>query len=103
MKDEPFGEVNFSRYNERTKTADFNIKIEYTHRRNGYSKEAINLLLDYYFNEYGGLIMSDDISIINLKAQQVFIKYGFEHVLSNERVFLVRLTKSKFNKLGLKS
>lgn len=103
LKDEPVGEVSFSRYDERTKTANFNIKIEYKHRGNGYSKEAMDLLLDYYFNEFGGLIMSDDIAIANLKAQQIFIKYGFEHVFSNEEVFLVRLTKNKFNEVGLEA
>jgi len=53
----------------------------------------------YYFNQYGGEIMEDNIAIENINAQKIFLTYGFEHVPTSKEEFLVRLTKDSFNKL----
>ncbi|PEZ02189.1 hypothetical protein CN326_20610 [Bacillus sp. AFS018417] len=55
----PIGEISFDRYDINTKTTEFNIKIEYKHRGNGYTKEAMCLLLEYYFEDFNGEIMID--------------------------------------------
>ncbi|MEG2289022.1 MAG: GNAT family N-acetyltransferase [Clostridium sp.] len=93
----PVGEISFRKSNIDYKKATFNVKLEWQHRGNGYAKEALDLILDYYFNQYGGEVMEDDIAINNINAQKIFLKYGFEHVTNNEDIFLVRMTKEKFN------
>ncbi|MGI1690400.1 GNAT family N-acetyltransferase [Thermoanaerobacter uzonensis] len=98
-KDEPVGEVSFHRFDDSTKTAELNIKIERIHRGKGYAKEALFLLLDYYFNEFGGEIMIDPVLLSNKKAQKMLLSFGFEHDPSNKEVFLLKMTKDMFNKI----
>lgn len=97
--DDFIGEVSFHRYNSGTKTADFNIKILSTFRGRGYSHEAIKLILDYYFREFGGEVILDDIAKGNTGGQQALLKFGFEYVLDNEEIFLVKMTKERFEAL----
>ncbi|MGB9801328.1 MAG: GNAT family N-acetyltransferase [Arcobacter sp.] len=98
-KDEPVGEVSFHRFDDLTKTAELNIKIESKHRGKGYAKEALFLLLDYYFNEFGGEIMIDPVLLSNKKAQKMLLSFGFEYDPSNKEVFLLKITKDMFNKI----
>ncbi len=94
--DDFIGEVSFHRYSSETKTADFNIKILSIYRGKGYSHEAIKLILDYYFREFGGEVILDDIAKGNTGGQQALLKFGFEYVLDNEEIFLVKMTKERF-------
>lgn len=96
LNDMPVGEVSFHRYNPETRTGEFNIKIASEHRGKGYSKEAMFLLLKYFFFEFDGQVMIDPIAIDNKAGQQALIKFGFEHDPSVTDVFLVRMTKEKF-------
>ncbi len=97
MDDVPVGEISFRKPEIYSKTACFNIKVEFTHRSKGYGHEAMDLILNYYFNEYGGEIMEDDISLLNITGQKALLKYGFSHIPTYKDVFLVKLTKEKFN------
>lgn len=58
---EPIGEVSFHGYDSATKVARFNIKIIANHRGRGYGEEAVRLLLEYYFIDFGGEIIVDNI------------------------------------------
>lgn len=91
------GEVSFHRFNSDEKSAEFNIKIYDSQRGNGYAKEATFLMLDYYFNEFGGESMLDEV--INIKGQQALIKFGFEEVKVTEQGVLFRMTKTNFQRL----
>lgn len=93
------GEVSFHRYARVTGTAELNVKVEYKHRGKGYGKEAVILLLDYYFSEFGGQVISDAVAINNISGQNVLLNLGFEHEASNEEVFLVKMTKEKYNSI----
>lgn len=101
--DDFIGEVSFHRFDRVTKIADFNIKILSEFRGNGYSQEAINLILDYYFRVFGGEIMFDDVAKDNIIGQQALLKFGFEHVPDREDVFLVKMTKEKFKSIRFDS
>lgn len=54
-------------------------------------------MLDYYFNEFGGEVMIDEV--INERGIRVLMSYGFEKVDKTEVGILLRLTKDKFNQI----
>ncbi|MFD0771486.1 GNAT family N-acetyltransferase [Bacillus sp. CGMCC 1.60114] len=94
--DTPIGEVSFGRYDLNTKTAEFNIKIEYKHRGNGYAKEAICLLLEYYFEGFNGEIMIDCIAKNNISGQRVLQNFGFRHIATTGDAYVVQMKKEDF-------
>ncbi len=96
----PVGEVSFHRYDNQTKTAELNIKVESIHRGKGYSKEALYLILDYYFNQFGGEIMVDPLLLSNKRGQNMLLSFGFEHDPSDSEVFLLKMTKDRFLSRG---
>lgn len=93
----PVGEISFHCYDENEKSASFNIKIQARYRGKGYAKATMDLMLDYYFNEFGGEVMIDEV--INERGIRVLMSYGFEKVDKTEVGILLRLTKEKFNQI----
>lgn len=93
--DEPVGEVSIHGYDSATKSARFNIKILYKYRRKGYGEEGLKLLLEYYFLEFGGNILLDNI--INEPALNLVKKLGFEITGQYKDEIGVRLTKNSFS------
>ncbi len=93
----PVGEISFHCYDENEKSALFNIKIQARYRGKGYAKATMDLMLDYYFNEFGGEVMIDEV--INERGIRVLMSYGFEKVDKTEVGILLRLTKDKFNQI----
>lgn len=94
FENQPVGEVSFHRYDEKNKTADFNIKIQSKHRGNGYAKEAMKLILEYYFTEFGGQVMRD--AVMNINGQQALSKFGFDIESKSDNIIVFKLTKEKF-------
>ncbi len=94
LEDNPVGEVSFHGYNSATKVARINIKIHYKYRRRGYGEEALRLLLEYYFFEFGGQAIIETVKTTESKA--LLKKIGFEELnnIRNERTY--KLTKNKF-------
>lgn len=80
----PIGEVSFSNYDKRTKTAMLNIKIEYAKRRKKYAKEALRLFCDYYFHDFGGEILEDLVGSPSGKAFLHKIEYPYINVESKD-------------------
>ena len=93
----PVGEISFHCYDENEKSASFNIKIQARYRGKGYAKATMDLMLGYYFNEFGGEVMIDEV--INERGIRVLMSYGFEKVDKTEVGLLLRLTKDKFNQI----
>ena len=93
----PVGEISFHCYDENEKSASFNIKIQARYRGKGYAKATMDLMLGYYFNEFGGEVMIDEV--INERGIRVLMSYGFEKVDKTEVGILLRLTKDKFNQI----
>ena len=93
----PVGEISFHCYDENEKSASFNIKIQARYRGKGYAKATMYLMLGYYFNEFGGEVMIDEV--INERGIRVLMSYGFEKVDKTEVGILLRLTKDKFNQI----
>jgi len=93
------GEISFHRLIPETMTADFNIKIANKYRSKGYSKEAMVLFLDYFFNEIGGLVLKDEVALENELGQQALLSFGFKHDPSVKKVFMLKITRKHFNNL----
>lgn len=60
QSNEVVGEVSFHRFNQISKMTDFNMRI-YDHHRKRYAKEAMRLMMDYYFNGFGGERLRDEV------------------------------------------
>ena len=93
------GEASWHRYDAATKTAELNIKIEAKHRGRGHFKQALRLLLERYFVDFGGEVMRDPVALDNTAGQQALRKFGFEHDTSRTDVFMVRMTLDQYLKI----
>lgn len=96
--DQPVGEISFHRYDLSTGIAEFNIKIEHCHRGRGYAKQAVPLLLRYFFFDFGGKIMCDPVALDNQSGQEVLVKLGFKKDTSRSDVCLLKMSKEEFLK-----
>jgi len=88
-KKECLGEISFHRYDNITKTAELNIKVLFGHRGKGIGKEALTLLIKYFFKEWGGKAMTDIIRDDNMDGYNALKKFGFKEIKneSNEICF----------------
>ena len=93
-RDKAVGEVSFHGYDSATRIARFNIKIHYRYRNKGYAEEAIRLLLEYYFLEFGGEMIMDSISTD--AGRRVAKKVGFEEVRQFKDETTIKITKKDF-------
>lgn len=93
----PVGEVSFHGYDSATKIARFNIKVQNRFRNNGYGSEATRLMLEYYFNEFGGKIIMDTVG--NEVGKNTIAKAGFEAIRKYGNEITYRLTKENFLKI----
>jgi len=96
---ETVGEVSFHRFDPKRKVADLNIKVKYEHRGKGYGREALTLLLDFYFNEFEGKIMQDKVAANNQVGKSVLTKFGFNKKITTKDFDLYIMTKDRFNDL----
>lgn len=94
LKDEPVGEVSFHGYDPITKIARSNIKIFYKYRKNGYAEEAMKLMLEYYFFDFEGEIMMDNVK--NEEGKIFASKVGFKEVRQYKEEITYKLDKNNF-------
>lgn len=95
-QDRPVGEVSFHRLDWATRQADFNIKVAATRRRQGYGREALVLLLDFFFLEMGGERMTDDLDPDNRAGQQALEAIGFRHNPDIPGVYRLEITHQEY-------
>lgn len=89
----PVGEVAL-RYVSEKKSYIVNIIVEAKHRGNGFSEQALRLLIDIAFNELGVDKVFDDFPKSRITAESVFKKVGFKRVSED----IVELTKQDYFK-----
>jgi diamine N-acetyltransferase len=87
----PVGEVAL-RYDEGQKGHCVNIIIEAKHTGNGYSEEALRLLIDVAFNELKAEKIYDDFPATRVSAEKLFKKIGFRRISSE----VVELSKENY-------
>lgn len=97
--DEPVGEVSCHRMDRESMTGEFNIKVIYSERGNGYAAEAMRLFLDHFFKELGGCEIVDPVALSNHAGQKTLMKFGFEHDPSEEEIFMLRMTSKRYETL----
>lgn len=95
----PVGEAGFHRYDSKAMTAELNIKIEARHRYRGLGPEALRLLLDYYFGEFGGEVMLDPVRLDNRNGRRAMKRAGFEQDRTRSDVCLLRLARDRYRRL----
>ncbi|MEQ8153902.1 MAG: GNAT family N-acetyltransferase [Clostridiaceae bacterium] len=94
MDDIPVGEVGFHGYDSAVKLARLNIKIQGKYRGRGYGKEAIRLLLEYFFLEFGGNIIMERV---NKEYSEEFISsFGGYMVSRSKGDVTYQITKESF-------
>lgn len=98
----PVGEVGFHRYDPAQRTAEFNVKVEGKRRFGGHGFEAALLLLDYYFNTFGGEAMLDPVAPANVAGQRALARFGFARVGATEEAVVFRIDQQRFNQLYAK-
>ncbi|GAA0084618.1 hypothetical protein UT300007_10570 [Clostridium sp. CTA-7] len=92
--DKTIGEVSFHGYNSATKVARVNVKIHHRYRKNGYGEEALRLILEYYFLDFGGEAIID--TVITNESKKLLKKIGFEEISSFKNKSTYKLTKKNF-------
>ena len=90
----PIGEVSFHGYDSATKVARFNIKILSKYRNQGFGEEAVKLLLEYFFIEFGGEIIMDNIS--TEAGVRLAEKTKFTIIYNQNGNASVRISKDEF-------
>lgn len=95
----PVGEISFHQFDYSIyNSANFNVKVQYRHRKNGYFSEAVNLFLKHYFVTLKREELVDDIGLENTVSHQIFLNLGFEHLVERKDVFFVRMTRDQYTK-----
>ncbi|MDZ5252912.1 GNAT family N-acetyltransferase [Clostridium sp. LIBA-8841] len=92
--DNPVGEASFHGYDSMTKTARLNVRIENSHRGKGYGTEAVQLILECFFYEFGGLYMLDTVSLDGKRER--LEKIGFKIMYKNKDGYSYRLSREDF-------
>ena len=93
-EDEPVGEVSFHGYDSITKVARFNVKVLSKYRNHGYGEEGVRLLLEYYFFEFCGGIVMDNVSTPS--AVKMLSKIGFQIVRQFKNETTMKLVREDF-------
>lgn len=93
-EEKPVGEVSFHGYDCVTKSARFNIKVLFSERRKGYGEEALKLLLEYYFLDFGGKLILDNVTTES--GLKLVNKFGFEITGQYKDEIGIRLSKENF-------
>lgn len=90
-EDIPVGEVAL-RYVSEKNSYIVNIIVEARHRGNGFSEQALRLLIDIAFNELGADKVFDDFPKSRIASESVFKKIGFKRVSED----IIELTKQDY-------
>ncbi|MGV3489543.1 MAG: GNAT family N-acetyltransferase [Tuberibacillus sp.] len=98
-ENEKVGEVSFHQFDETQKTAHLNVKIAHAHRGHHYGKKAVLLLLDFYFNMFGGEVMLDDVVNTHSGAKHVLTECGFEELAAENDIIQMSISKERFDML----
>lgn len=96
----PVGEVSFHRYDSQTKRAELNVKVQAGHRGQGYGAEAVRLLLDFYFEEFGGEVIEDPVALDNVAGQALLIKLGFVRDVTRGDAAWYRMSRVAFQRIS---
>lgn len=95
VRDKAIGEVSFHGYDSSTKAARINIKVHHRYRNKGYGEEALKLLLEFYFYEFGGVAIIDTVKTQG--AKKILEKLGFAAIGNFKNEITYKITKDTFS------
>ncbi|MCH4886823.1 GNAT family N-acetyltransferase [Acidaminobacter sp. JC074] len=82
--------------------AQLDMKIMNDERNKGYGKQALSLILDYFFNELGGKEVYFELWLVNYFANKKLKDYGFEATSVTEDYNVMTLTRENYQESALK-
>ncbi len=94
------GEISFHNYDKEEKKARLNVKIKSNYRNHGFGRQALDLLLHYYFNEFNGEIMEDRIDIKNQNGYRALQNYGFKEISRDKEEIVIEIRREEYEKRG---
>jgi RimJ/RimL family protein N-acetyltransferase len=96
LDDSPVGEVSFHRVNLESMVADLNVKVMASVRGRGIGREAIGRFAEYFFGEFGGRALRDDVAPANRGGQEALARFGFQRVPCPASVVRFELTAKEY-------
>jgi RimJ/RimL family protein N-acetyltransferase len=92
----PVGEISFHRLNTASMVADLNVKVMASARGRGIGREALGRFTEYFFREFGGHALRDDVAPANRGGQEVLAHVGFRRVPGPDDVVRFELTAQEY-------
>lgn len=94
----PVGDASIRKFDEKTRTANMDLKIKHDERNKGFGKLALQAVLDYYFNTLNGEELFFELWLVNDFAQQKLKDYGFKATLVMEDATTMTVTRDGYQK-----
>lgn len=94
-ENQSIGDLSIRKMDEKM-TANLDMKILHKERNKGYGKEALKLILDYFFNQLDGSEIYFELWLVNYFAQHKLKEYGFKATLIMEDATIMTLTKEDY-------
>lgn len=92
------GEIS-TRYDNHFQSYVLNIKVKYDFRGNNHGSDALEVFLDYMFNEKRIEKIVDNVALDNEDSVRLLSKYGFVETFRTDEYSMLELTKKDY--LGL--
>ena len=80
LDDSPVGEISFHRLKSESMVADLNVKVMASARGRGIGREALGRFAGYFFGEFGGRALRDDVALANRGGRRALARFGFRRV-----------------------
>jgi RimJ/RimL family protein N-acetyltransferase len=90
------GEVMLYSYNEDDSSARLFLRILEEHRMKGFGRDAMELILHYFFFRWGGHIIYCEPESDNFLAQRILMKFGFESTFEETGKYRAKMTLNQF-------
>ncbi|MBC8367782.1 GNAT family N-acetyltransferase [bacterium] len=94
--DKPIGEVSSHRMDLQTRVAEFNIKVQASHRGRGYGSEALRVFFKHYFLVLEARGIDDPLALENLQGRKILEDFGFVQDLSVKDAHMMRLSRERY-------
>lgn len=94
---QPIGEASFHAYDPSTQMAKLNIKIKKEYRSPEVVEEAIKLILEVYFYEFGGTVMIEKCQ--EGYYQDSMLNLGFQVIDKAREIHTLKITEQEFGRI----
>jgi len=92
----PVGEISFRCFDPAERVGMLNVKTAACERGRGYAREAVQVVLRYFFEELAGMQMHDDVGLDNAAGQSLILSEGFVRDRATRGVCRLLLTREQW-------